>query len=83
MASSPPTGPAFPVEAYQDAFIELLLRRVYKEGQIPSREENLFLLSLKWHPSAFDLAVQLMRPGRDIYVHQFAANLITQVTNRC
>jgi hypothetical protein len=71
--------PVFPKEAYQDQFIEELLHRVYKLGQVPTREENLFLLSLKSHPSAIQIASRLLGPGGDLLVHQFAATFLTQI----
>ncbi|OQV13159.1 hypothetical protein BV898_12590 [Hypsibius exemplaris] len=73
-----PVNPIFPAEAYDESFIQQLLHRLYKLGHIPTRDENLFLLSLKSHPRTVSIATQLLRAENESFVHQFAANLLTQ-----
>lgn len=68
----------FPTEAYNSAFLHPLLHSIYKTGKPLTPEENSFLISLKTHPSAISLAIDLLFQCQELYAHQFAATLLTQ-----
>ena len=74
------SAPIFPAQLYEVQFVQQLIQRIYKEGKIPTRDENLFLLGLKSHTASVEISTKLLQEGNELYLHQFAANLLTHVS---